>query len=48
VATGDPRLNGVIIAADETTGRAQSIERLSLTLKDIEVLASELAAHEKT
>jgi metallophosphoesterase (TIGR00282 family) len=48
VATGDPRLNGVIIAADETTGRALSIERLSLTLKDIEALASELAAHEKT
>jgi metallophosphoesterase (TIGR00282 family) len=47
VATGDPRLNGVVIAADEATGRAQSIERLSLTLKEVDVLASELAAQEK-
>jgi metallophosphoesterase (TIGR00282 family) len=48
VATGDPRLNGVIITADEATGRAQSIERLSLSAKDIDALAGELAAHEKT
>jgi metallophosphoesterase (TIGR00282 family) len=30
VATGDPRLNGVIIEADPDTGRAQSIVRLSV------------------
>jgi metallophosphoesterase (TIGR00282 family) len=48
VATGDPRLNGVIVTADETTGRAQSIDRLSLTLKEIETLAGEFAAQEKS
>jgi metallophosphoesterase (TIGR00282 family) len=39
-ATENPRLNGVIVTADETTGRAQSIERLSLSAQDIETLAS--------
>ena len=47
VATGDPRLNGVIITADEASGRAQSIDRVSLTTKEIETLASEVEAHEK-
>ena len=47
VATGDPRLNGVIIAADEASGRAESIERLSLTMKEIETLAGEVEAQEK-
>jgi 2',3'-cyclic-nucleotide 2'-phosphodiesterase len=31
-ATGDPRLHAVIIAADEDTGRATGIERISLYL----------------
>jgi 2',3'-cyclic-nucleotide 2'-phosphodiesterase len=33
-ATGDPRLHGVIITADEATGRALAIERLSLAAAD--------------
>jgi metallophosphoesterase (TIGR00282 family) len=43
-ATENPRLNGVIVAADETTGRAQSIERVSLSAQDIETLAAQPAA----
>jgi metallophosphoesterase (TIGR00282 family) len=37
-ASGDPRLNGAVITVDETTGRAQAIQRLSLSeqeLKDV-------------
>ena len=33
-ATGDPRLNGVIIEADPETGRAQRIERVSVSPAD--------------
>lgn len=42
-ATGDPRLNGVVITVDATSGRATAIERLSLSeeqLKDITDAAS--------
>ena len=35
-ARGDPRLHGVIVTADENTGRATAIERLSLSPDDIE------------
>jgi metallophosphoesterase (TIGR00282 family) len=35
-AAGNPRLNGILIAADETTGRATSIQRLSLSAKELE------------
>ena len=35
-ATGDPRLHGVVITADEETGRARSIQRLSVTPADVE------------
>jgi 2',3'-cyclic-nucleotide 2'-phosphodiesterase len=35
-ATGNPRLNGIVIAADETTGKALSIQRLSLSAKELE------------
>jgi metallophosphoesterase (TIGR00282 family) len=38
-ATGNPRLNAVVIEADETTGQARSIERLSLNLDDLQQLA---------
>ena len=38
-ATENPRLNGVIVDADEQTGRATDIERLSLSADDIEQLA---------
>ena len=40
-ASGDPRLNGVIVTADADTGRATGIERLSLTSADIEAMARE-------
>lgn len=43
-ATENPRLNAVIIAADETTGRAQAIERVSLSSQDIESLVALPAA----
>ena len=39
-ATGNPRLNGVIVDADEKTGRATSITRLSLSEREIDSLAS--------
>jgi 2',3'-cyclic-nucleotide 2'-phosphodiesterase len=38
-ATGNPRLNAVVIQADEKTGRATSIERLSLNADDLQQLA---------
>jgi len=40
-ATENPRLNGVIVEADEATGRAISIERLSLSAEQIDLLAAE-------
>ena len=43
-ATENPRLNGVVVKADETTGRALSVERVNLSMKQIEALASESAA----
>ena len=39
-ATGDPRLNGVVITADSTTGRATDIERISLSVQEIENMTS--------
>ena len=38
-ATGNPRLNAVIVDADEQTGRARSIDRLSLNADDLQRLA---------
>lgn len=38
-ATGRPRLNGAIITADEQTGKASAIERLSLSAEDVELRA---------
>jgi metallophosphoesterase (TIGR00282 family) len=35
-ATGNPRLNGILIAADEATGRATSVRRVSLSAKELE------------
>src|SRR3954471_16210665 len=43
VATGNPRLNAVLVDADEKTGRATDIERLSYSLDEL----TELAAHER-
>ena len=42
-ATENPRLSGVLVTADERTGRAQSIARLSLSSQDIETLAAQPA-----
>jgi metallophosphoesterase (TIGR00282 family) len=39
-ATENPRLNAVVIAADEATGRAIAIERLNLSTHDIEALVA--------
>jgi hypothetical protein len=39
-ATENPRLNAVIVTADETTGRAQSIDRLNLSAHNLETLAA--------
>lgn len=38
-ATENPRLNAVVVRADETTGRAIGITRLNLSLQDLETLA---------
>ena len=39
-ASGDPRLNGVIVTADPATGHATGIERVSLGLAEIEALVA--------
>ena len=41
VASENPRLNAIVVAADDTTGRAVSIERLALSQQDVEELASQ-------
>jgi metallophosphoesterase (TIGR00282 family) len=38
-ASGNPRLNGVIVEADEATGLATDIERISYSLNELEDLA---------
>ncbi|HKB13324.1 MAG TPA: TIGR00282 family metallophosphoesterase [Vicinamibacterales bacterium] len=38
-ATGNPRLNGVIVEADETSGLATDIERVSLSAEELQELA---------
>jgi metallophosphoesterase (TIGR00282 family) len=43
-ASENPRLNGVLITADELTGRALSIERLSLSAQQIENLIDQPVA----
>jgi metallophosphoesterase (TIGR00282 family) len=35
-AAGNPRLNGILIAADEATGKAISVQRLSLSAEELE------------
>jgi metallophosphoesterase (TIGR00282 family) len=47
-ATGNPRLNAAIVEADEKTGRANGIERLSYSSADIEALARDLAFDERS
>jgi 2',3'-cyclic-nucleotide 2'-phosphodiesterase len=41
VASGNPRLNAVVVDADETTGRATDIERLSYSLDELNELAAD-------
>ena len=38
-ASENPRLNGVVVQADETTGLATSISRVNISLQDLEALA---------
>jgi metallophosphoesterase (TIGR00282 family) len=38
-ATGNPRLNAVIVEADQATGRAADIERLSYSLDELKELS---------
>jgi hypothetical protein len=40
-ATDNPRLNAVVVAADETTGRAVSIERIGLSHQEIEAMVGQ-------
>src|SRR5215211_294931 len=35
-ATGNPRLNGILIAADESTGKATSVQRISFSADQLE------------
>ena len=44
VASENPRLNAVMIDADEATGRARGITRLSLSASDIETLVAQPVA----
>ena len=41
-ATGNPRLHAVIVTANPATGHATAIERLSLSLDDLDVLSGQL------
>ena len=43
-ASGDPRLHAAVITADQATGRANAIERLSLTGAELEALSARVAA----
>jgi len=43
-ASENPRLNAVVVEANETTGRAVSIERLSVSTHDLEALIAQPAA----
>ena len=43
-ATANPRLNAVVITADTDSGRAQRIERVSVSTADIETAAAERTA----
>jgi metallophosphoesterase (TIGR00282 family) len=43
-AAGNPRLNAVVIEADDGSGRATDIERVSYSLEELEQLAAEAAS----
>jgi metallophosphoesterase (TIGR00282 family) len=44
-AVGNPRLNAVIVEADEATGRAHEIERVSYSLAELEELPQPTPRH---
>lgn len=46
-ATGNPRLNGVLVNADAATGRATQITRISYSATELEHLAAETSAAAK-
>ncbi len=46
-ATGNPRLHAVIVEADERTGLAVDIERLSLGVSDLVELGAKFPASSK-
>jgi calcineurin-like phosphoesterase len=43
-ASANPRLNGALVSADEKTGRATSVTRLSYSEQDLAALASRVPA----
>ncbi|MDQ3070775.1 MAG: TIGR00282 family metallophosphoesterase [Acidobacteriota bacterium] len=43
-ATDNPRLNGVVVTCDPSTGRASAIERVNLSMADLETLAAGASA----
>ena len=43
-ASENPRLNGILLTADERTGRAVSISRVNVSAQDLETLAAQPAA----
>jgi metallophosphoesterase (TIGR00282 family) len=45
-ASGDPRLHAVVISANDETGRATRIERLSYSMDDLDSLSSTLSDEE--
>ena len=47
-ATGNPRLNGVVVSADAATGRASAVTRISYSAADLEHLAAETSAAVKS
>jgi metallophosphoesterase (TIGR00282 family) len=46
-ATGNPRLNGLLVGADDRTGRALSVTRLSYSEQELSALASQVRAQTK-
>jgi 2',3'-cyclic-nucleotide 2'-phosphodiesterase len=47
-ATGDPRLNGVTITVDPSTGRATAIQRISLSEQELKEITDSLTAAART
>ena len=45
-ATGNPRLNGVVVHADEATGRATGITRISYSMDELDALSRQAATED--